>query len=106
MRAAHLQAVAAALEDHTARLSWTREQIERHRDRRLRMLLAYACERSPFHASRLRGLDLSHASVADLASLPVMTKSEAQFEWDSIVTDRGLNRERVERIIAEQQWFS
>ena len=106
MRAAHLQAVAAALEDHTARLGWTREQIERHRDRRLRMLLAYARERSPFHARRLSGLDLSHVSVADLASLPVMTKSEAQFEWDSIVTDRGLNRDRVERIIAEQQWFS
>src|SRR5262245_30343263 len=70
------------------------------------MRLAYARERSPFHARRLSGLVLSHASVADLASLPVMTKSEAQFEWDSIVTDRAMTRDRVERIIAEQQWFS
>ncbi|WP_218894035.1 hypothetical protein [Mycolicibacterium vinylchloridicum] len=38
LRAAHLTAVSAALEDHLGRLEWSRAQIERHR------------ERSPFHA--------------------------------------------------------
>ncbi len=106
MRAAHLNAVQAALVDHTARLDWTREQIERYRDHRLRALLMYARQRSPFHARRLRAIDLSTASVADLASVPMMTKTEAQDCWDDIVTDRRLTRERTERILAEQEWYS
>ena len=106
MRTAHLHAVQAALDDHVARLDWSRDQIDRHRDQRLRMLLSYASECSPFHARRLRDLDTSRASVADLASLPMMTKSDAQDEWDAIVTDRNLSRVWAERILAEQQWFS
>lgn len=106
MRAAHLNAVQAALVDHTARLDWSRDQIERYRDHRLRALLSYARQRSPFYARRLRALDLSSASVADLASLPMLTKAEAQDNWDDIVTDRRLTRERAERILAQQEWYS
>jgi phenylacetate-CoA ligase len=106
LRAAHLHAVAAALEDHVARLDWPREQIERYQDQRLRALLAYACERSPFHARRLRCLDVGSASVADLALLPVMTKADAQQEWDAITCAPDLNRAGAERVLAEQQWFS
>ncbi|WP_068177134.1 phenylacetate--CoA ligase family protein [Mycobacterium sp. UM_CSW] len=106
MRAAHLNAVRAALEDHIARLDWSRQRIERYQELRLRSLLAFARERSPFHARRLRRIDPSRASVADLASLPMMTKRDAQEQWDSIVTTPGLDRGRAERILAEQQWFS
>ena len=106
LRAAHLNAVQAALEDHIGRLDWSREQIEHHQTERLRSLLAYARERSPFHARRLSGIDPSAATVADLAGLPMMTKREAQDEWDAIVTVPDLTRERAEQILAEQQWFS
>ncbi|MEU1999929.1 phenylacetate--CoA ligase family protein [Rhodococcus sp. NPDC019627] len=106
MRAAHLHGVQAALEDHVERLDWTREQIDRYRDQRLRAFLGYAVERSPFHARRLRGLDPSSATVADLARLPIMTKCDAQDEWDAIVTVADLDRTRTERILAGQQWFS
>ena len=106
MRAVHLHAVQAALVDHTARLDWSREQIERHRDQRLRMLLGYARERSPFHARRLRDIDPSRASAADLAAVPMMTKQDAQEHWDAIVTDAHLDRATAERTLAEQQWFS
>jgi phenylacetate-CoA ligase len=106
MRAAHLDAVRASLEDHVARLDWSRQRIERYQQLRLRSLLAFARERSPFHARRLRGLDPSSASVAGLASLPMMTKSDAQDQWDAIVTVPELDRARAERILAEQQWFS
>ena len=41
---------------------------------RLRVLLAHAAEHSPFHAGRLRGLEVSGLEVDDLARLPVMTK--------------------------------
>src|SRR6478672_12674868 len=106
MRAVHLNAVQAALVDHAARLAWTPEQIQCYREHRLRELLAFARQRSPFHARRLRALELNSVTVADLASVPVMTKADAQDSWDDIVTDRWLNRERAERILAEQEWYS
>ena len=106
MRAVHLNAVQAALVDHASRLTWSPEQIQHYREHRLRELLAFARQRSPFHARRLRALDLSSASVADLASVPMMTKAEAQNYWDDIVTDRRLNRERAERILTQQEWYS
>ena len=106
MRAAHLAAVQASLEDHAARLRWSRPQIERYQNHRLRALLAYARERSPFHARRLGALDPSRASATDLASLPMMTKQDAQEQWDTIVTTPDIDRAGAERILAEQQWFS
>ncbi len=105
-RAAHLAAVRAAMEDHVGRLDWPRHQIERHQTQKLRSLLAYARARSPFHAERLRGLDPSTATAADLVALPPMTKEDAQDRWDGIVTAPGLNRDDAERILAEQRWFS
>lgn len=106
MRAAHLAAVRAALEDHVARLSWSRPQILRYQNQRLRALLGYAKERSPFHARRLAALDPARATVADLASLPPMTKQDAQQNWDTIITAPGLTRADAERVLVEQQWFS
>lgn len=106
LRAAHLHAVQAAMEDHIARLDWPRDRIDRYRDHRLRMLLGYARERSPFHARRLRDLDPARSTVADLAALPIMTKVEAQDHWDDIVTDRELSRERAEHVLAQQEWYS
>ena len=106
MRAAHLRAVQAGLIDHVARLEWSRGQIEQYQGHRLQALLAYAKERSPFHSRRLRQFDPVQATVADLASLPVMTKQDAQQNWDTIVTAPDLDRDRAERILAEQQWFS
>ena len=105
-RAAHLTAVRAALEEHVTRLDWSRQRIEDYQNHRLRALLAYARERSPFHARRLEALDPSSATVADLASLPMMTKQEAQEQWDAIVTAADLDRAGAERILVEQQWFS
>ncbi len=75
IRVAHLDAVQATLDDHVDRLDWSPDQIRRHRDQGLRSLLAYAHERSPFYADRLRGLDFEHATAADLASLPMLTKA-------------------------------
>ena len=106
LRAAHVDAVSAALEDHVGRIDWTREQIEHHQTQRLRSLLAYARERSPFHARRLSGIDPSVVTAADLAGVPMMTKIQAQDEWDDIVTVSDLTRDQAERILARQQWFS
>jgi phenylacetate-coenzyme A ligase PaaK-like adenylate-forming protein len=106
IRAAHLDAVQAALDDHVGRLDWPAEQIRRHRDRRLRSLLRYARERSAFYSERLHGIDLEAVTAADLASIPMLTKSEAQTEWDSIVTTPDLDHAAAEHILGEQTWFS
>ena len=106
IRAAHLGAVHAAPDDHVGRLDWSAEQIHRHRDQRLRSLLAYARERSPFYSARLQDIDVETATVADLASVPMLTKAEAQGEWDAIVTVVDLDRSAAERVLGEQTWFS
>lgn len=106
LRAAHLDAVQAALDDHVGRLDWSAEQIRRHRDRRLRSTLAYARERSPFYADRLKGIDIENATASDLASIPMLTKADAQGGWDEIATTPDLNRAAAERVLDEQTWFS
>jgi len=106
LRAAHLGAVRAALEDHVARLDWPRRRIERYRTERLRSLLGFARERSPFHAARMAGLDPATVTVHDLARLPPMVKQEAQDHWDAIVTTPGIDRAAAELVLAEQPWFS
>ncbi len=106
LRAAHLSAVRAGLEDHVARLDWPRRRIERYRTERLRSLLGLARERSPFHAARMAGLDPATATVRDLVRLPPMVKQEAQDHWDAIVTTRDIDRAGAERQLAEQPWFS
>lgn len=106
LRAAHLHAVRAALEGHVLRVDWSRERIERYRTERLRALLVYARERSPFHAARMGGLEPSSMTVEDLVRLPPMVKQDAQDEWDAIVTVPGLDRAGAERVLAEQRSFS
>jgi phenylacetate-coenzyme A ligase PaaK-like adenylate-forming protein len=106
LRAAHLNAVRASLEDHVARLEWPRRRIERYQTERLRSLLTYARERSPFHAARMADIDPATATVDDLVRLPPMVKQEAQDQWDAIVTAPDITRAGAERVLAEQPWFS
>ncbi|MBV9310818.1 MAG: hypothetical protein JOZ73_08295, partial [Solirubrobacterales bacterium] len=81
LRASHLHFVQAALADHVVRVEWPRERIEHYQTERLRGLLAFARQRSPFHADRIRDLDPSSVTIDDLARLPPMTKQDAQDEW-------------------------
>jgi phenylacetate-CoA ligase len=106
LRAAHLNAVRASLEDHVARLEWPRKRIEHYRTERLRSLLAFARERSPFHAARMAEIDPTTATVDDLVRLPPMVKQDAQNEWDAIVTSPDIDRAGAERVLAQQRWFS
>jgi len=104
-RQASLPAKASAeltwrLAQHTGRLGWDAGQLAAHQRERLRMLLAYAAEYSPFHARRLRGLDLSRFEAGDLARLPVMTKAQMMAGFDDVLTDRRLSRRLVEQHLA------
>jgi phenylacetate-CoA ligase len=85
---------------YAQRLGWNSGQLAAHQRDRLRVLLGHAAEHSPFHARRLRGLDLERLELTDLARLPVMTKSQMMASFDDVVTDRRLSRRLVEQHLA------
>jgi phenylacetate-CoA ligase len=82
-----------------ARLGWDRPRIVAHQGDRLRVLLAHAAEHSPFHASRLAGIDPDALDPRDLSSLPVMTKAEMMGRFDDVVTDRRVSLRLVEETL-------
>jgi hypothetical protein len=90
----------ARVPDHIERLRWSREQIETAQREGLRALLAHAIENSPFHRRRLGHIDSSRFNLADLTSLPAMTKSEMMESLDEVFTDTRLNRALVEQALA------
>ena len=67
---------------------WPREQLERHRDQRLRMLVLHARANSPFHAERLAGVDADAPDL--LARLPSMDKPMMMRDLSRVVTDPRL----------------
>jgi len=90
----------ARLPEHIARLRWSHEQIEASQREGLRALLARALEHSPFHRRRLGDIDPRRFDLADLTSLPVMTKAQMMESLDDVFTDPRLNRHLVEQALA------
>ncbi len=90
----------ARLPDHIERLRWSYQQIKAAQQEGLRGLLSKAIESSPFHCRRLGGIDPSRFELADLASLPVMTKAQMMESLDDVFTDKRLNRGLVEQALA------
>jgi phenylacetate-CoA ligase len=81
---------------HFERLTWDAERLRDYQEQQLRRLLAAAMRGSAFHRTRLAGLDPRAVTLDDLASLPVMTKSEMMSCFDEVVTDPRLRRDSVE----------
>jgi len=100
MRAVLRALVREALPAHLDRLGWDRALVEAHQQRRLRALLAHARAHSRFHADRLAEVDVDRFTLADLPSLPTMTKAEVMTAFDDVVTDPRLTRDRVEEHLA------
>jgi phenylacetate-CoA ligase len=93
-------AVGRQMPEHIARLGWDAGRLAACQRDRLRALLARAIAGSPFHAGRLRGVDPDRFELADLARLPVMTKTDMMENFDTATTDRRLTRDLVERHLA------
>jgi phenylacetate-CoA ligase len=90
----------ARLPEHIDRLGWDADRLAEHQTERLRALLAHAIESSPLHVRRLEGVDPSSFELADLPSLPTMTKQQMMEGFDDLVTDRRLSRALVEEHLA------
>ena len=87
----------AGLPAHFRRMGMAPDQLRDWQRDRLRRLLAAAIQRSAFHARRLRGIDPARFELADLPSLPVMTKAQMMDHFDELISDRVLTREAAER---------
>src|SRR5215470_3865176 len=74
---------------------WTRPQLERHQQERLRALRQFALARSPFYRRFHRGLD-----QAPLDALPVLAKSVMMEHFDELVTDRRVRLADAEAFLA------
>ena len=83
--------LAARIPEHLERLRWSAPRLADHQRDRVRALLRHALEHSPFHARRLRGIDPDRFELADLTSLPTMSKAEMMASFDDVVTDRRLS---------------
>jgi phenylacetate-coenzyme A ligase PaaK-like adenylate-forming protein len=77
------------------RLRWSADRLAAERERRLRELLAWSVEQSPFHAERLAGIDVNCFTEADLPSLPVMTRADLMRNFDQVITDPALTLDAV-----------
>src|SRR5215472_14475940 len=90
----------AQIPEHLGRLSWSAERIEAAQRDGLRRLLAHAVAHSPFHRQRLAGADVAGIEPGDLASLPVMTKTDMMATIDVVFTDRRLTLAAIEQALA------
>jgi phenylacetate-CoA ligase len=57
-------------------------------------------ECSPYHARRLRGIDVDRFELEQLSELPVMSKQQMMSSFDELLTDRRLTRARGEKHLA------
>ncbi|MGZ5378430.1 MAG: phenylacetate--CoA ligase family protein [Mycobacterium sp.] len=72
--------------------------IARRQLERLRELVAFAREHSPYLAGRYRS---APAHVTNIQQLPALTKAEMMAHFDDWVTDPQVSREQVEAFIAD-----
>ena len=90
----------ALLPEHLARIMWSRECLQAHREQSLRMLVEVAQRQSPWHKKRLGHLNADHLREEDLRDIPVMTKQDLMANFDSIVTDPCLTLDMLENHLA------
>ena len=95
LRRRHLSDAMALAPRLLERLDWPGERLAAHRVQRLRELVGYAADRSPWHRERLATVDLDRLDVESLRELPPMTKADLMEHFDRIVTDERLSLELV-----------
>jgi phenylacetate-coenzyme A ligase PaaK-like adenylate-forming protein len=102
----HIVRLVAKSLQQKAVLRKQQEHILALQQQRLRRLVAWAKEKSPFYGERFRHIDLHRF---ELAQLPTVTKAEMMTEFDRFTTDRGLRRAELEEFVSAPerlgQWY-
>ena len=81
----------------------SREQMKELQEQKLRKMLAFAYENSPYYrrAFEAVGLDRRTVTTAPLSSFPKMDKALLMEHFDSLVTVKDLKQEELRRFDAE-----
>ncbi len=74
------------------------ELIASRQQQRLKELVAFARQNSPFYAEKYRSLP---DEISDVRRLPPVTKVELMERFDEVVTDRAVRKSEVSRYIAD-----
>jgi phenylacetate-CoA ligase len=99
LRARHATDRDAALPRYLDQLRWSASELRTERERRMRILLATAKARSPWHRDRLRHVDAATFTERDLPSLPTMSKDDLMDNFEGVVTDTRLTRDVVDAYV-------
>jgi putative adenylate-forming enzyme len=93
---------AKALLERRRTIRLTREQLETQQLRKFRRFVAFVRERSPYYRKIIeeRGIDPATCVPTDF---PVLTKREVMANFDEIVTDRRITRERMLDFLAKSK---
>ena len=70
---------------------WSREKLDTVQQKRLRKLVQYARENSPYYRERYANLGTEYT----LSDLPPVTKPEMMANFDDVLTDRRITMERI-----------
>lgn len=93
---------------HMKPLTWSSSTLHSHREKRLRKLLAYAKQHSPWYQKILAKINPETFTEERLIELPVLTKNTLMENWDAIVTNSKLTlslvESHLEKIRAENQF--
>jgi phenylacetate-coenzyme A ligase PaaK-like adenylate-forming protein len=101
LRQRHVADLFAAFPRYASQLRWSAAQLRTERERRMRVLLATAKERSPWHRERLRNVDAATFTEDALPLLPTMSKDDLMDNFDAIVTDGRLTRDVVDTYVED-----
>src|SRR5262249_15707816 len=99
LRMRHADDRNAAFPRYAGQLQWSAAQLRIEREQAMRVLLATAKARSPWHRQRLRDVDASTFTDADLPSLPTMSKADLMDNFEAVVTDPRLTRDIVDAYV-------
>ncbi|HEV3482004.1 MAG TPA: hypothetical protein VGR97_06700 [Candidatus Acidoferrales bacterium] len=100
LRRRHQAEAMALVPEHLARITWSRERLQAHREQSLRTLVEVAQRQSRWHRGRLGHLNPRCLREEDLSDLPVMTKQDLMTNFDSILTDPRLKLDALESHLA------
>jgi phenylacetate-CoA ligase len=97
----------ALLVDRLHKISrWNMARVERLQRRRLRRLVRYAMDHSPYFREKYRGIDPKRFS---LDQLPTNNKEELMENFDQVVTDPRIRKDDLENFMADSanlgRWF-
>lgn len=94
-----LRDIAGILRERKRLERFSREQLETDKLARFRRLVAYASLHSPYYANviKLRGIDVVRCVPSDF---PVLTKSILMANFDAIVTDRRITKQRIDNFLS------